>query len=303
MSDRLAVGLNAVIVAVTEDEPRVLTVDREGTPALPWGLLDPELHPTLELGLRDWVEEQSGLELGYAEQLYTFGDRDRVPGGRHRQLSIVYLALVREGALLAADWRPIYDFLPWEDWRGGEPGMLRHRVLPALRQWMARVGRTASRRERCDLAFGLSGAPWDGERVLKRYELLYEAGLADRMHPEPDDGSLGEAMFIDHRRMLATALGRLRGKIRYRPVIFELLPELFTLLQLQRVAEALAGRQLHKQNFRRLVTQGGLVEGTGDRDHGTGGRPAELFRFRSTVVRERPSPGVGLPRLASSGSS
>jgi len=80
-------------------------------------------------------------------------------------------------------------------------------------------------------------------------------------------------------------------------VVFELLPPAFTLFQLQRVVEALAGRRLHKQNFRRLVEKGGLVEGTGRLAGATGGRPAELFAFRRDVLRERPTPGVGLPSL------
>ncbi len=102
-------------------------------------------------------------------------------------------------------------------------------------------------------------------------------------------------MALDHRRILATALGRLRGKLKYRPVVFELLPPEFTLLQLQRVVEALAGVPLHKQNFRRLMETGGLVDGTGHYLAETGGRPAELFSFRREVLRERPAPGVGLP--------
>jgi hypothetical protein len=73
------------------------------------------------------------------------------------------------------------------------------------------------------------------------------------------------------------------------------MPETFTLLQLQRAVEALAGVRLHKQNFRRLVDKGGLVEGTGRTDQRAGGRPAELFRFRREVLLERPAPGVGLP--------
>jgi hypothetical protein len=102
-------------------------------------------------------------------------------------------------------------------------------------------------------------------------------------------------MALDHRRILASALGRLRGKLKYRPVVFELLPATFTLLRLQRVVEALAGVRLHKQNMRRLVETGGLVEGTGRLESQTGGRPAELFRFRRDVLRERPAPGVGIP--------
>src|SRR4051812_32556299 len=85
-----AVGLVAVIVAATDGEPRALTVKVLGQAAsretgLPSGPLVPE-HPTLERGLRAWVERQTQQRLGYVEQLYTFGDRDRQgddSGGLH----------------------------------------------------------------------------------------------------------------------------------------------------------------------------------------------------------------------------
>ena len=99
-------------------------------------------------------------------------------------------------------------------------------------------------------------------------------------------------MAFDHRRILATAMGRLRGKLKYRPVVFELLPPEFTLLDLQKTVEAISGTLLHKQNFRRLVEQGGLVETTGNVSTETGGRPAKLYRFRREVVLERPAPGL-----------
>ena len=77
----LSIGLSAVIVAATVDEPRVLTIRlRDGdtaSDALPSGPLEAE-HRTLEVGLRAWVERQTSQRLGYVEQLYTFGDRDRV---------------------------------------------------------------------------------------------------------------------------------------------------------------------------------------------------------------------------------
>src|SRR5438445_768302 len=92
-------------------------------------------------------------------------------------------------------------------------------------------------------------------------------------------------MVFDHRRILATAMGRLRAKMKYRPVVFELMPPEFTLLELQRTVEALSGIRLHKQNFRRLVEAQGLVEGTGRLSRKAGGRPAEQFRFRRAVVR------------------
>ena len=126
------------------------------------------------------------------------------------------------------------------------------------------------RRERVRLCFGADGVAWDEEKVLERYELLYEAGLVEEARRDSGKNAgrdpnemLGAAMMYDHRRILATAIARLRGKMKYRPVVFELMAPSFTLLELQRTVEALPGRRLHKQNFRRLVAEQGLVEGTG----------------------------------------
>jgi len=310
----LEIGLTCAILAVTEEQPRVLLVDTPEGPALPSGPLDPARDRTFELALRRWVREQTGLDLGYVEQLYTFGNRDRDPREREggpRQVAIAYLALVREAPLSAggaAQWVDGYQLLPWEDWRQGRPPVLDREIGPRLGKWIegAREPQErAGRRERADIAFGRGGATWDGERVLDRFELLFEVGLVEEAEryrgPGKAQARLGTGLALDHRRILASALGRLRGKLRYRPVVFELLPETFTLLQAQRVVEALAGLRLHKQNFRRLVEAGGLVEGTGEKHLRTGGRPAELFRFRREVLRERPAPGVGLPGLRTHG--
>jgi hypothetical protein len=89
-------------------------------------------------------------------------------------------------------------------------------------------------------------------------------------------------------------MGRLRSKLKYRPVVFELMPDEFTLTALQHTVEAVSGRHLHKQNFRRLVEAGALVEPTGATTIATGGRPAQLFRFRRDVFAERPAAGLRL---------
>jgi hypothetical protein len=325
----IVIGLNAVIVAVTDNVPRILTVrraehllahPRQELDALPFGPLDPASDRTLELGLRRWVREQTGVEVGYVEQLYTFGDRHRDPverAGGPRVISVAYLALAREEKLSGthdALWRDWHRYFPCEDWRGGRPAIIDRHIAPDLNRWARAASSPQAcreRRERCDIHFGLRGAPWVPERALERYELMYEVGLApesrrdreaaaDEIHAG-DPPALGHPMAYDHRRILATALGRLRGKLKYRPVVFELLPAMFTLLQMQRVVEALAGIGLHKQNLRRLVEEAGLVEGTGRMEPRTGGRPAELFRFRREVLRERPAPGVGLPGVRKSG--
>ncbi|MBK1667778.1 hypothetical protein CKO28_06990 [Rhodovibrio sodomensis] len=300
--------------------------------ALPSGPLQPG-HRTLQAGLRAWVEQQTQQSLGYVEQLYTFGDRarppherPRAPGGgsdggvgggdgqadaaaARRTLSLAYLALVSQAHTdpsLPARWRRWYDLLPWEDWRAGDPAATAL-LTERLRAWADSADGRA-RRDRLDrlhLTFGLGGTAWDEERALERYELLYEAGLVpeawtDRQQAVPREVAElpGQPMTADHRRILATAISRLRGKIKYRPVLFELMPPTFTLLQLQRTAEALSGVRLHKQNFRRLVERQKLVEETGEIETDTGGRPAKLMRFRPEVQLERPAPGVrpGAPR-------
>ena len=308
------IGLNAAIVSIIGGEPQILTVSSgsqasRSPPALPFGLFTPLKHRTLEIGLRDWVKDQTGVDLGYVEQLYTFGDRGRhaSPGdeGLH-VVSIGYLALTRNENAPAGGgvgWNAWYAHLPWEDWRNGKPGILAEEIEPRLEEWAARPEpagaprRPLARMDRLRMCFGQS-VPWDDEKVLDRYELMYEAGLTAEAARDGRAAAkdwaglpqLGRQMMFDHRRILATAMGRLRGKLKYRPVIFELMPETFTLFDLQRVVEAILGSFLHKQNFRRLVENAGLVEPTGHKAARTGGRPARVYRFRRSVLLERPAP-------------
>jgi hypothetical protein len=315
--DAVGIGLNAAIVAVLDNEPVVLVVRRDpdnagATDVLPFGPFSPREHRTLEGGLRAWVQEQTGLELGYAEQLYTFADRGRHPEPGDlapHVVSIGYLALTEASAehgLTHGSWRSWYQYFPWEDWRRSRPDIIANEIEPRLKLWAERPSPTATpqrpiaRADRVRMCFGLDGAAWDEEKVLERYELLYEAGLIDEALRDgrsaaqvwTDRPKLGLAMQSDHRRILATAIGRTRAKIKYRPVVFELMPPDFTLYELQKTVEAILGPHLHKQNFRRLVEGAGLVEPTGDVKTRTGGRPAKLFRFRREVLLERPAPGV-----------
>src|SRR5271170_7654296 len=229
----LSIRLSAAIVTASVDEPRVLTVriGRKPIEALPSGPLEVE-HRTLEVGLRAWVERQTSQRLGYVEQLYTFGDRDRFETGEARPgraLTVAYLALAREAhpaGAAAAEWRSWYRYFPWEDWRQGKPPLLGP-IEARLGGWAAAAGGEPERQlreERLGLAFGRHGAAWNEELVLERYELLYEAGLVAEAARDLGrkaveiDGAAGVAMASDHRRILATAIGRLRGKIKYRPV-------------------------------------------------------------------------------------
>ena len=281
--------LIAVVVAVTGREPRVLTIG--GGSALPSGPLE-NGHRSLQAGVRVWVQRQTHHPIGYVEQLYTFADHRR--SGNIQRISISYLALSLESASphQGTSWRSWYDYFPWED-QTSRSARLRELIGRRLAAW---CGASEARRMRAASLFGGNG--WNEELVLQRYELLYEAGLveeAGKARPAEDRLALGTGMAHDHRRILATAIARLRAKIKYRPVVFELLPREFTMLDMQQTIEALAGQALHKPNFRRLVEQETLLEQTGAMTSGLAGRPARLFRFRSAIVEERSLSGSKLP--------
>ncbi len=93
------------------------------------------------------------------------------------------------------------------------------------------------------------------------------------------------ALAFDHDDILGMAVKRVRGKLGYTPIGFQLLPETFTLLELQTVHEAVLGRSLNKDSFRRKTLASGQLEATGERQADVGHRPAELYRFvrRSAV--------------------
>ncbi|KAF1022155.1 MAG: hypothetical protein GAK30_01300 [Paracidovorax wautersii] len=306
----IAAELVAVLVAVTQGQARILTT-QDGQ-ALPSGAFGTQ-HRSLQAGMRAWVESETHHPIGYIEQLYTFADRDRAAADE-RAISVTYLGLTREDARAAsspasassAQWRDWYHYFPWEDQRQARARerLVQH-IVPALLAWRDAAHDAAvaqHRRLRVDTAFDLQSAGWNEDFVLQRYELLYEAGLvAESLRtraqpPLPTVAALtGQPMQQDFRRILATGIARLRAKIKYRPVVFELMPDTFTLLQLQQSVEVLAGRGLHKQNFRRLVEQQALVEETGAMTSGTSGRPAKLFRFRNDVLLERAISGSKLP--------
>jgi 8-oxo-dGTP diphosphatase len=92
------------------------------------------------------------------------------------------------------------------------------------------------------------------------------------------DGTPLELAF-DHADILATAVRRVRGKLDYAPIGFELLPRDFSLRELRLVHEAILGRSLNKDSFRRRIIDQGLVVPTGRHAAGVGHRPPELYVF------------------------
>lgn len=121
------------------------------------------------------------------------------------------------------------------------------------------------------VAVGRVVVPWHGE-----------AGGAVALEGQ---GGAALPLAFDHAEILGTAVKRLRGKLDYTPVGFQLLPGAFTLLELQRVHETVLGRPLNKDSFRRRMLASGQLEATGRSQRDVEHRPAELYRFarRSAV--------------------
>lgn len=113
--------------------------------------------------------------------------------------------------------------------------------------------------------------PWAGESGGPVH------GLGADGHPVP--------LAFDHADILGMAVRRMRGKLDYAPIGFQMLGETFTLLELQRVHETVLARSLNKDSFRRRMLASGLLEATGQMQTGVEHRPAELYRFvrRSAV--------------------
>ena len=107
--------------------------------------------------------------------------------------------------------------------------------------------------------------------VLER-AVTSKADLALRPVTEP-----GEPLAFDHAAIIAAAHERLRGKLDYAPLAFSLLPDLFTLRDLQTVHEAITGTVLNKPAFRRRMLDTGWIEATGQRESDKPFRPAELY--------------------------
>ncbi len=211
---RPAVTVDVVIFTIRENCLSVLLIQRGEAPfagmwALPGGFV--RIDESLEEAALRELEEETGLEKAYLEQLYTYGDPGRDPRGR--VITVAYFALISTGVPIRTE--------------GGDDA--------AQACW-----------------FPVDALP----------ELAF-----------------------DHSEIVRYAIRRLRYKLEYTAVGFELLPEEFTLSELQNTYEIILGEKLDKRNFRRRILQAGIIEPTPHMRTGEG-RPARLYRYREDAVAE-----------------
>jgi len=321
---------------------RALLVERGRDPfggldAWPGGFMDWTDADTRQTAIRELREETGVHAPGFVEELASYSRNGRDPrqfaGTRDertgawiargaRVTTAAYLMLVRDpdgaAAPLGGDdaarahWADVYAYLPWEDVRDEARRRAVRGIRAELDGWS---GADHGRRGRVRDLFDLG--EWNEERVPERWALLMEARLVpearrDRWgqaQPRAQDARLGRAMAFDHREIMADAVGRIRGKVKYMPSALMALtgPEA-TLDELQAAIEAIAGRPLHRPNFRRAVAPGGrgeprvprIVARTGRRrpreTPGPGVAP-EIYRFQDDAIRARLDTSIRLPWL------
>ena len=129
----------------------------------------------------------------------------------------------------------------------------------------------------------------DGQqRVLGRLDVPWK-GITGGAVQVLDGNGKPQRLAFDHAEILGTTVQRLRGKIDYAPVGFELLPQAFTLLDLLEVHQAVQGKELNKDSFRRRMLASGLLAATGRLRSDGAWRPAALYRFRQPKAGKNPT--------------
>lgn len=211
--------------------------------ALPGGFV--RINESVEESAYRELKEETNLDDLYMEQLYTFGNVERDP--RMRIISTAYMALIKP-----------------------ENIELKAATDASAVSW-----------------FKLTYEFLDNEKFnikLDNGEAVLNAGLIfdneERGENRIKIAESGELAF-DHAKIIGYALMRLRNKIEYTNLVFNLMPEYFTLTELQKVYEIILGKELIKANFRRKIKD--LVTETEKFSDEAGHRPSRLFKFNSKV--------------------
>lgn len=223
--------------------------------ALPGGFVG--MRESLQAAAYRELKEETNVDNIYMEQLYTWGEVERDP--RTRVISIAYLALVDSSRInlkagddaVDARWFFIEDQVIKEEKVMLPDGF----QLTTFIQLVLDDGRGT--------AFS---ATVKNTRTVSGKISRYEWEIAENSY-----------MAFDHAKIIACGLERLRNKVEYTDIAFNLMPDLFTLTELQQVYEVLLGKDLLTANFRRKI--GPLVIGTNQTRKEAAHRPSQLFKF------------------------
>ena len=222
--------------------------------AIPGGFV--EINESMEEAAERELYEETGVNNIYLEQLYTWGDVDRDP--RMRVISTSYMALVDKDSLEVkagddasdARWFSVKRKLLKEVKTNTSNGYIYDKYI-MLTLKVDNIELTSEVIER---------KKYENKRSTVSYKIVENNGIA-----------------FDHAKIIISALTRLKNKVEYTDIAFNLMPELFTLTELQKVYSILLDKELLAAQFRRKINN--MVIETNETTKGGGQRPAKLFRF------------------------
>lgn len=243
---------------------KILLVKRGNHPfmgcwALPGGFVN--MDESLDMAALRELKEETNIDDIYMEQLYTWGDLRRDP--RTKVIGCSYMSLV-DSSRLDIKAGDDADDAAWFKVKASIVGQKKsntgegYRVENIVRLELTDDEVVLNASVRVDKTF-------DGNVVRVERELLESGGIA-----------------FDHAKIIEYAVERLRNKIEYTDIAFNLMPERFTLTELQQVYEVILGKELHKANFRRKIAD--MVLETEDYERDAGHRPSKLFRYNPSWV-------------------
>lgn len=237
---------------------QVILIKRDDYPykekwALPGGFVG--IEESLEMGAKRKLREKTGIDNVYTEQLYTFGDVDR--DKRTRVISVGNIALVEKEIIKFEE----VDSLKKSEWFWIDKTLI---SCEKYEQYVENKHLLSlkSVNEKIEINYEITEKI--ERNIFRRKETVYK--LLD---------SSTEELAFDHYKILDYGIDRLRNKVEYTPIAFNLLPRLFTVKELQNVYEAIMGREI--LNFRRKM--GEMIIETDEKIEGKAFRPAKIFKF------------------------
>lgn len=237
---------------------QVILIKRDDYPyidkwALPGGFVS--IEESLEVSAKKKLKEKTGIDNIYIEQLYTFGDIDR--DKRTRVISVGNIALVEKSSIRLNE----LDLQNKSGWF-----------------WIDKILISSEKHEQYIENNHLLSIKSIDEKIVMDYEITEKIGRDIFRRKETDYKLLNnstEELAFDHYKILDYGIDRLRNKIEYTPIAFNLLPRVFTVKELQNVYEAIMGREI--LNFRRKM--GEMIIETDEKIEGKPFRPAKVFKF------------------------
>ncbi|GAE00670.1 NUDIX hydrolase [Clostridium botulinum B str. Osaka05] len=261
---------NDIIIFTTDDKEednlrkvpkkglQVILIKRDDYPyigqwALPGGFVG--IEEGLEVSARRKLKEKTGIDNVYTEQLYTFGDVDR--DKRTRVISVGNIALVEKSSIRFKE----VDSQKKSEWF-----------------WIDKTLISSEKQEQYTENKHLLSLKSIDEKIIMNYEVIEKIGRDIFRRKETSYRLLNNStkeLAFDHYKILDYGIDRLRNKVEYTPIAFNLLPRVFTVKELQNVYEAIMGREI--LNFRRKM--GEMIIETDEKIEGRPFRPAKIFKF------------------------